>query len=313
MQIFVEDILEQDIINNLKYIYNKTIDNQVMLIFFIRYFIYYNDYNLVNDKAIFFLLKELNLPKDLKYMNEPISMSGYENNNMKNIMDNLIFRYLDKFYDDPIKGHISGYDLLKSYFIKYTESTKKILKGKRNKINNYEYVYKYLMLENVYNDFLLQVQPFKRFNNFEYPEYHNDFEITFDEFCQRYYNDYIINEEKLVEKELEDYLFKNNFENIKFIDRQVKIKSGIIDLLGIDDNEMKVLIELKVNPRPKDLIWQLSAYRKDLIEIYKTNIRTIAICPKLNKNILDQIPKEYEIYEFTKLKYKNEYKFIKIQ
>lgn len=308
---YVEDILENDLVTNLKYIYNKTDDNQTLLIFFIRCFIYYDSKKISDEQYVDFLLKELNLPRKIIYMNEEISLSRYSHNSIQNIMDNLIYRYLEIPYNDVIRGKTTGRELLLYHLAKYRDSAEKAFRCKKKKtINNYKYVYKNILLQNVYKDFCLQIQSYKIFDNFIYPNNHNNFELTFDELCGRYYDAYIQNEEKIIEKELEDYICANQIEDINIINRQIKIPSGIIDLLGVDKLGRNVLIELKVTSRPKDLLWQLIAYTDDLKKQYK-ELRTIVIAPKLDINILKQIPKEFEVYEFNKIK--NSYKFKKIQ
>lgn len=307
----IEDVLEIKILECLQYIYNKTDEFQTMLIFFMRCFIYYDSNDLSNSDYINFLLKELNLPEKIVFKGEEVQLIGYSINNLQNVMTSLHYTYLETLYNDAIRGKTTGKELLLYNYKKYTDSAKKMLKCKKKNNPYYEYIYKHILLQNVYDDFNLNIQSYKRFDNFEYPDNHNDFNPTFDELCSRYYIDYIQNEEKLIEKELEDYLFINHLDDIKMVDRQIKIPSGIIDLIGIDKSNKKVLIELKIKSRPVDLLWQLTAYTKDLVEIYKEDIRTIAITPKLEDSILKQIPNEFEIYEFTKKN--NKYNFRKVR
>jgi hypothetical protein len=306
----IEDLLENDLILNLKYLYNKDDDTQTMLIFFIRCFIYFDSIDLSDEQYIEFLLKELNLPKKLIYKNEEISLGRYGTNSLQNIMDNFIYRYLETLHNDTIRGQILGKELLLYYLNNYREKALRTFKYKKKKdIKEYKNVFKYVLLENVYNDFSINIQPIKYFDNFNY--FNLKLESTFDEVCKKAYNNYIEHEEKLIEKELENYICKNQIDDIRIINRQMKIQSGIIDLLGIDENNKKVLIELKVTSRPVGLLWQLNAYTQDLINYYKEDIRTVVVAPKLDDNILKQIPEKYEIYEFVKRK--DKYNFKKIR
>lgn len=306
----IEDILEIDLLKDLKYIYNKADDNQTMLLFFLRACIYWRTEKISNEQYISFLIKELNIPNDIIYNGIKISKNPYDNNNLQNIMDSFIFYYLERTHNDPIRGKIIGRELIHIYYTKYLEGIQRRFRNKKSKIKDYKHVSQYCMLLDVYNDFDLSLQPVKRFSHYEYPKYHNDVILSFDECCQIYYNEYIKNKENILEKDLEDYICRNNFKDIRITNRQLKVQSGIIDLFGIDSNDIKVLIELKVNTRPKDLIWQLQAYTDDLKEHYN-KLRTIVITPKLDINIQKQIPKEFEIYEFKKNK--NSYSFKKVQ
>lgn len=306
----IEDILEVDILESFKYLYNKSEDTQAVLLFFLRAHIFWGKEDLTNEQYISFLIKELNLPKDIIYKECKISTRRYDNNSLQNIIDNFIFQYLDKHHSDPVRGSISGKELIHNYYKDYSDSVQKHFKGRKTKINYFNYISKYYMLLNLYKDLNLLLQPIKKFNNFEYPIDHNHSEKCFDSICKTFYDEYLKNEEKLKEKDLEDYICKNGFKDIKIINRQLKIQSGKIDLLGIDSENKKVLIELKVTSRPKDLIWQIQAYTVDLKKIYK-ELRTIVISPPLDSNILNQISKEFEVYEFKRIG--NKYKFKQVQ
>jgi hypothetical protein len=306
----IEDLLEDDLILSLKYLYNKNDNVQTMLIFFIRCFIYFDSTNLSDEQYTEFLLKELNLPKKLIYRNEEISLGRYGLNSLQNIMDNFIYKYLETPYNDTIRGNILGKELLLCYLKNYREKALKTFKYKKKKnIKDYKNVFKYILLKNVYDDFSINIQPIKYFDNFNYLDF--ELEITFDEICKNAYNNYIEHEEKLIEKELENYICKYNLDDIRIINRQMKIPSGIIDLLGVDENNKKVLLELKITSRPVGLLWQLNSYTEDIKNIYKEDIRTVVVAPKLDENIFKQIPQQYEIYEFTKKK--DKYNFKKIR
>lgn len=77
---------------------------------------------------------------------------------------------------------------------------------------------------------------------------------------------------------------------IKLIKNQVKVESGIIDILGIDKDSNYVVIELKVVSRPLDLIYQLKAYSDSIRSYYKTKkVRKVAIGPKFNEEIRKEL------------------------
>ena len=306
----IEDILENELIKDLQYKYSIDNISRTMLLFFIRSCIYYNQTNLNAEQLVKFLLLELNLPDDLYFKNTKINIYRYGDNNLFNIMDNFIFRYLDKIYNDIVKGEINGKELVNFYFNKYKEEAKRHFKYKKKKdIKNYKSVFSFYMLTLLYKDFNCNIMPNKLFDNFTYP---NNFCLSksFDEVYKIAYDNFINTENKFLEKDLEDYICKNGLDDIKIINRQLKVKSGIIDLLGIDSNNKKVLMELKITNRPVGLLWQINAYTEDIKNLYKEDIRTIIVAPQLDKSILNQLPEFVEIYEFTKIK---SFKFKKIK
>jgi hypothetical protein len=79
----------------------------------------------------------------------------------------------------------------------------------------------------------------------------------------------------LSEKDLEDYLFENpNIVEMpltgtpikKWVSRQMRVPSGIIDLLGITENNILAVIELKNAPFSSGHITQVCRYAKDIEE-----------------------------------------------
>ena len=306
----IEDILEEELIKDLQYKYSTNNVDQTIFIFFIRSYIYYNNSNIDTEKLVKFLLLDLNLPEDLFFNNKKINIYRYGSNNLFDIMENFIFRYLDKTYDDIIHGKITGRELVNNYYIKYKEDATKHFKYKKKKdILNYKNVFNYYMLILLYKDFNCNIMKNKLFDNFTYP---NNFILSksLDEIYKVSYDYYIDNLNKFLEKDLEDYICKHGLDDIKIINRQLKVKSGIIDLLGIDSNNMKVLIELKITNRPVGLLWQTISYTEDIKNLYNEEIRTIVVAPKLEKSIFDQLPDFVEVYEFTKNKI---FKFKKVK
>lgn len=299
---YIEDIIESDIINNLKYVYNKEDDKQIMLIFFLRSSIYYQKLKITTKEYIDFLFKELNLPNEeiIKYKNIEVSRIGYKANNFQNIMESFIFECLDSYYNDLYKGKILGNELIKNNFNNYFKHAQNSLKSLRKKSSNYNYILQYIMLESLYSEFSLKLNAPIKIENIEYPLNHNDFKLTFDEECNIYYNEYLKNNNKLLEKELEDYIVRNGIDDIKIITRQFKTKNGIIDLMG-RKNDKKLFIELKVVNKPKDLLWQIQTYRKDLEDIYGYPIDSIIVAPKLHQSVSELIPEWCMIYEYKKI------------
>jgi hypothetical protein len=80
----------------------------------------------------------------------------------------------------------------------------------------------------------------------------------------------------LSERDLEDYLFENpNIVEIplsgtpitKWISRQMRVPSGIIDLLGITTNNILVVVELKNAPFSSGHLTQVCRYARDIEEV----------------------------------------------
>lgn len=101
------------------------------------------------------------------------------------------------------------------------------------------------------------------------------------------------------ESQLEEMVINNlnNLEKgLKFLDHQVTIYDGRIDILTRDKNGILCIIELKVVDNCKDLIWQCAYYPTQFNE--KTRI--IAICPNYREKILKSLHnlKNVELYTY---------------
>jgi hypothetical protein len=290
----LEDVLEKKIIENLNYMYGKNNVEQTMMIFFLRAMIYHNKIDIHDNEYINFLIKELNMPEnDIWIINGvEISRNSYlKPFSLANIMDCLVFNYLESFTTDEIGNMLSKREVLQKLFKRFKKTVDKKFKYERKGSLYYQERYRYCMLQELYKEFLLSVKAPKRIEGLEYPINHNDFELTIDEKYQRYYELYNKSNKKLTEEELETYIYCHPevIGDIKSLQKQYKVQSGIIDLFGEDNNGNKIVIELKTKKRPKDLIWQLKAYTKDVKQIYGVKVRTIAITPPLDANIVLQL------------------------
>lgn len=108
----------------------------------------------------------------------------------------------------------------------------------------------------------------------------------------------------ITEEQLEDYLVKNLYlieEGMRFIDRQVDIQGGIIDILARDREENLCVIEVKIK-EDKSLIWQSIHYPKEIKKKYKVkDLRMITVAPSYRKHILDTLKEIHnlEIMNYT--------------
>ena len=314
----MEDELETRIIENLNYMYGKNNIEQTMMIFFLRAMIYYDKTDIKDDEYLDFLIKELNIPKsDIWVMNGvEISKKSYlRPYSLANIIDCFIFNYLESFTTDEIGNTLLKKEVLRKLFNRFKETVDQKFKYERKSSLYYQERYRYCMLQELYKEFSLTVKAPKRIEGLAYPVNHNDFELTIDEKYQRYYFHYNNSNKKFTEEELEIYIYCHPEvigADIKSLQRQYKVQSGIIDLLGEDVNGNKVIIELKTKKRPKDLIWQLKAYTSDIKRIYGEAVRTITITPPLDKSIITQLKEInceliYYYQEGNKIKFEKQY------
>lgn len=306
----VEDILERRLLECLSYIYNNDNDSSVIHILYLRALIFYNKKEISCDELLKFMLLELNLPERLIFNNQQISLTNrYDDNCLLNIIDNLIFRHLEVHYNDLRKGTICGKEIIGELFAEFSEYARKKIRAVKS--INKKYIYKYFMLEALKNEFNMKINCFKRFDCFYYDDNHNDFVITFDEKCQRYYDLYLKETKNILEKDLEDFICKNGLFNIKILKRQYKTENGIIDMIGVDENNKTIIIELKVVSKPRDLLWQINLYRNDILKTNsEDNIRVIVVSPKLDDSIKKLLPDYCELIEFKKNK--NKFTFKKV-
>lgn len=303
----MEDILEQRICENLGKMYGKDNIEQIMKVFFLRGMIYYNKTKISEDEYLDFLIEELNLPKSNIYQFEEVEVSKrnfYKSCSLENIMDNLTFRHLESLETDETGQLVPKKYILEKIFLRFKETVDRQYRYQKKSSPYYKERYCYSLLQELYKEFSLNIQPPARIKGLYYPPNHNDFKLTFDEYCERYYFIYSQQHKKMTEQELEAYLYAHpealGIEGLRFLQRQYKVNSGVIDLLGEDSEGNKWVIELKTTKRPKDLIWQLQAYTSDLKKIYGDKVRTVAVTPPLDESIVSQLKGlDCELYYFT--------------
>lgn len=306
----VEDILEDKLLECLSYRYNKNNHTSIMHILYLRSLIYYNKKEISYEELSSFLLLELNLPEPLIFNDQVISLTNrYADNCLLNVIDNLIFRHLEVHYNDVRKGIVCGKEIIIELFSKFTDYARK--KTRTIKSINKKNIYKHFMLEALNNEFNLTINNLKRFDCFYYDNSYKDCITTFDDECTKYYNLYLKETESILEKDLEDYIYKNGLLNIKILKRQYKTDNGIIDMLGVDENNNTVIIELKVVSKPRDLLWQINLYRNDFLKTHSEDkLRVIVVSPKLDDSIKTLLPNYCELVEFKNNK--NKFTFRKV-
>lgn len=93
----------------------------------------------------------------------------------------------------------------------------------------------------------------------------------------------------ITEEELEDYLCKN-IETIEkgiiFMQRQVEVPGGIVDIIAMDKNNNVCVIEIKIK-EDKNLVWQAMHYPEEIKKQWRNrNVRMITIAPDYSEHML---------------------------
>lgn len=299
----LEDLLENEIIKNLSYLYNKNIkDESLLLILYLRATAFYKKEILSSEELSLFIITELNLPKKLIYKNESISLTNrYSDNCLLNITDGFLYKILDNHYNDVRMGFKNGRVIISEIYSMSLEDAKKKIKSIKGK--DRKNIYKYFMFDYINKQFNIELNNINKLEGVYYASDHPINTQPIDFMYKQIYDLYKSYNEKLIERELEDYIVKNNIFDIKILHRQFKVESGIIDLIGMNNKNEIFLIELKVVNKPKDLIWQVNSYKHDLSKIYN-NVKVMVVAPKLDNSILNALPNDCEIVKFKKQKEK---------
>lgn len=93
----------------------------------------------------------------------------------------------------------------------------------------------------------------------------------------------------ITEEELEDYLCKN-IETIEkgiiFMQRQVEVPGGIVDIIAMDKNNNVCVIEIKIK-EDKNLVWQAMHYPEEIKKQWRNrNVRMITVAPDYSEHML---------------------------
>lgn len=284
----------------------------------LRFLIYNSDKKTSEINTILnlarFLMSELNIPliedSYFIYKGERISIS----NDIYNIIQNWEFRaslvderdvwqsttinktlvlpmnlFIDKAYNEII--HTANI------------RAKKLALKNKNERNIYLKYFGLLELNNLFNAVVLYP---KLFIGIEYGANHNPYTRTLEEKLEGLIHYLQLNSKNVAligEDELEDYLVRNIEkieEGLKYIDRQVVVDGGRIDILARDKNGVYTIIELKVE-EDKELVWQCLYYPDAIKEKYKTSkVRMITLCPEYKPHIMKVLSniKNLELYKY---------------
>lgn len=267
-----------------------------------------------NNKLSFakFILSELNIPLEENnyFIFNGIKIGIYTE--MFNILENWEFRaslvpeHLDLGKTQQILT-LEAFINETYLFIntKAKNKTNRITENKAHK-NLYKKNYGIKYLNEFFN---IIPSPPKMYLEITYPLTHNPYKRTIEEELESRIHaiEFKSNNINLIsEKDLENYLILNMDKiekGMTYIDRQVIVDGGIIDIIGKDKDEVITIIELKVE-EDKKIIWQCLHYPKIVKEKYRTDkVRLITLMPEYNES-LKAILQEIEEVEMKKYKVK---------
>lgn len=294
-----EDELYDIFISNLEGLYGVFGEDMVYIYLKVRYLISKlekkNSYD-CDFELIRFLLSEINIPVGKK------GEFVYKNKNILtqeiiNILDNWKFRASLCFSGEDINTHI---DTLFTEVIKKTNPV-----AKKEAMGDYYYIYlKYYALKELRRTLEAYSGHSKMINGISYPTSHNEFKRSLEDELEG-----LVAGEELVtsnvnlvtEEQVEDYLIRNIDKlekGMKFLDRQVVIEEGRIDILAEDEEGTKVILEIKIN-EDKNIIWQSKYYPKMFKEKYNLDkVRMITLCPSYSSKIKTLLSSEIEAIRY---------------
>jgi hypothetical protein len=289
------------------------LDETVLYHYFaLRFFINHEGKNINKNRMaremMLFLCLELNLPgeKSFLYKDIEIKKEVAVENSLLNIVESWIFENSIRYVQDG-KGNKFSMELY------LEEEAKKIMRQASNKAklykntNHYEWHWKYHalnILNTVYN-----VKPLHptAIDDIKYPDSDDVWLRTMEEVSEAFVHasGYLRNDVKTVtEQELENYLYTKLQlieDGMIYIDRQVHIVDGRIDILAKDKSGTYCIIELKVAD-DKEIVWQCMYYPMQLKKKYGvTHVRMITIAPSYAASILMPLQSlgYVEILKFT--------------
>lgn len=284
-------------LNNIMRNYNIDSEDKAFKYFKLRFLIFETEKEATKNNLCKFLISELNMDnsKGLVY-------KGVKIDSICNIMYNWEFRA--SLYDesDIWASSVEDKKLTMNDFIeKAYLNIKKDVSNKLKKISsNDPMIAKYIGIKCLNKLFNTRAIPPKKIKGFYYGSSHNPYERTIEEKLDALIK---VNNLKLIkEKDVEAYLIGNLDlieKGLKYVDNQVFVRGGRIDVLAKDRRGNYVIIELKVE-EDKEIIWQALYYPEAIKEKYKTDkVRFLTLCPGYKPHLLTALKKtNAEIYSY---------------
>lgn len=237
-----------------------------------------------------FFIKELNLPvqnNKIRYKEVDTSLLGDMSNCLKNVIEGWEFASSLHPVTD-LEGNTYSFE-------KYIEiQLGKIINYAKNRAKKYKtdiyydyylkhFAFKYL--NKIYGVDKDKIKVASKIEGFNYNNSYENYNLPMEYQCERYIHASRFetnNVEVISEKDLEDFLVRNIEViegGLKYIERQVLIENGRLDVLAKDKEGTYVIIELKV-VEDKELVWQSLYYPYQYMKEHNLNkVRFITICP----------------------------------
>ncbi|WCF11438.1 endonuclease NucS (plasmid) [Paenibacillus thiaminolyticus] len=244
------------------------------------------------ELIIRFLCEELNLPEGdfFYYRGEFVKKNFSLENSLVNIVESWKFENSIRTVVDDKGMQFSRDDhiqRLQHQIHRYATNKSKSFKGTQE----YDWYWKYQALCHLNSIYNANPKNPVIFDGVSYPPTHNHFKRTLEEICEAWIHATTQerNDTKTVtEAEVERHLYPR-LETIEagliYVDRQVVISDGRIDILAKDRRGTFVIIELKV-VEDKELVWQCLYYPMQIMEKFNvTKVRMITLAPKYSKSL----------------------------
>lgn len=269
-----------------------------------------------------FLLSELHIPYEknkIIYKNETIPFSNALGHSLENILSNWEFRSSLQSWENEM-GHILSFSLfLEKEWKEIVDYANRSVYGIKKTPYAKAY-WQFYALEKLNHQFLASPRYPERIDHISYPPDYNDFHRTWEEqllsrvesieFLHHYSS-------MIPESELEDYMIRHLElleEGLTYLDHQVVIQNGRIDVLARDKEGHYVIIELKVQ-EDKDLVRQAMYYPEQFkSEFHAKEVRMITMAPSYPNAILVPLQQLHyvEMYQYIPSIEKGKIKSLKL-
>lgn len=243
-----------------------------------------------DNDLINFILEELNISvfkKSGTTTFDSVIYKDVEYNNYKwtsDFIDNLKFRA-------EFEGGLNIKPLMEDIYKKGYRKAHKY-----RKLKDYHSYIKYYRLLALNEEFGINPSYHMGVEGFSTSNTHNPYKRSLEETLES-----IIHSSKFIgsnttadisEEDLESFIVDNIElveKGMRFVDRQVDVPGGIIDIVARDASNNICIIEIKIN-EDKSIIWQALHYPKEIKKKYYTNdVRMITVAPTYNEYILNAL------------------------
>ena len=256
-----------------------------------------------------FMIREIDLPMEEKeliwYKDTEVGI----NPGISQSIGNILVSWENRANMTPIVDVNSKQYDLKSYITETWKKIKQYGKNKSNKykgLNSYWDYMKYYSLEKLNDFYGTKAGGSVQLRDFRYKYAFNTLKRTMEEELEAIIHGYRLktyNTNEIKEEDIEVYVIGHLSlieDGLTYVDRQVAIQNGRIDILARDRNNNYVIIELKI-VEDKELIWQAIYYPKRFQQERKCiGVRMLTLCPSYSKHIIEalELVPDVEIFRY---------------